>query len=165
MSTPEGMNDNGEITFTPDNLIQEPIVFLGLTDTEVIALSVTSILFWVPVSVLLLLPFGFALFGVGVGFALALGTVYFASLKLKHLKKKLPDGLHMIVIQQWLQDRTPLNYGYIKEDGYWSIRRHQSVERFEEENNDAELDAFAEQCNDLSEFQIKPDDTQERASE
>ena len=165
MSHPEGMNERGEITFTPDNLIQEPIVFLGLTDTEVVALSVTSILIWVPTSVLVLLPFGFALFGIGVGFALALGSVYIASLKLKQLKKKLPDGLHMIVIQQWLQDHTPLNFGYIKEDGSWSIRRHQKVTKFAESNNDEELDAFTETCEDLSEFQIKPGDTQERASE
>lgn len=165
MSKLEGMTDEGEITFTPDNLIQEPIVFLGLTDTEVVALSVSSILFWVPLSVLLLLPFGFALFGIGVGFALALGTVYIASLKLKTLKKKLPDGLHMIVIQKWLQERTPLNYGYIKEDGYWSIRRHATVKKYVETDNNAELDAFTEQCEDLSEFQYKSNDTQERASE
>lgn len=164
MSHPEGMNERGEITFTPDNLIQEPIVFLGLTDTEVVALSVTNILIWVPISVLLLLPFGFALFGIGVGFALALGSVYIASLKLKQLKKKLPDGLHMIVIQQWLQDRTPLNYGYIKEDGSWSIRRHTKTPRFNEQNNDDELDAFESQCDDLSEYQAKQD-TQEQASE
>ena len=52
---PEGMNEEGEIIFTPDRLIQEPIVFIGLTDTEIVALAIAGVGFWVPLSILLLL--------------------------------------------------------------------------------------------------------------
>ena len=47
-----------EIDFIPDRLIEEPVVFRGLTDTEVVVLIIAGLVFWIPVSVLLLLPFG-----------------------------------------------------------------------------------------------------------
>ncbi len=39
-----------EIDFIPDRLIEEPVVFRGMTDTEVVFISVASIVFWVPVT-------------------------------------------------------------------------------------------------------------------
>lgn len=46
-----------EIDFIPDRLIEEPVVFRGLTDTEVVVLISVGLVFWIPVSVLVLLPF------------------------------------------------------------------------------------------------------------
>ena len=61
-----------EIDFIPDRLIEEPVVFRGLTDTEVVVLIIAGLVFWIPVSVLLLLPFGWGLFGVGIGVGMAI---------------------------------------------------------------------------------------------
>ncbi|MEJ2622831.1 MAG: DUF3487 family protein, partial [Candidatus Thiodiazotropha sp.] len=39
-----------EIEFIPDRLIEEPVVFRGLTDTEVVMIIMIAIIFWIPVS-------------------------------------------------------------------------------------------------------------------
>ena len=61
----EGINEDGVITFTPDRLIQEPIVFLGFSDSEVVKGGLISGVLCIPTTVLLLLPFGYALVGIG----------------------------------------------------------------------------------------------------
>lgn len=126
MKTP-GMNGR-EIEFIPDRLIEEPVVFRGLTDTEVVFIVVGAILFWIPVSVIVLLPFGWALFGVGVGFGLAIATLLIAGKYLTNLKRRMPDGLHVVYLKKLLQKRTSFfNFGYIETSQSWDIRRNRKV--------------------------------------
>lgn len=153
MSIPSGFNDHNEITFIPDRLIQEPTVYLGLTDSEIVTLAVAGCVFWLPVSVLMLLPFGLGLFGVGIGFGFVLLTIYIAGNKLSKLKRTMPDGQHVVHIKQILQAKTPISYNFIDYEGTWSIRRHQSVERMLYKDDLADLDEFIQQHNDLTEFQ------------
>lgn len=153
MSIPDGFNDKNEIIFIPDRLIQEPTVYLGLTDSEIVSLAVGGLVFWLPVSVLLLFPFGFGLFGVGLGFGLTLLTIVIAGKKLSKLKRTMPDGQHVVHIRQLVQAITPISYNFIDYEGSWSIRRHQRVERVSYEDDLADLDEFITQNNDLTEFQ------------
>lgn len=119
----KGMNGR-EIEFIPDRLIEEPVVFKGLTDSEVVLIIVCALVFWIPVSVLLLIPFGFGLFGVGIGFGLAIGTLLLVGRYLQKLKRRMPDGLHVVFIKKELQKRSSLfNYGYIDVSKRWDISR------------------------------------------
>jgi len=123
----EGMNGR-EIEFIPDRLIEEPVVFKGLTDSEVVIIIIGAILFWIPVMVIVLLPFGGALFGVGIGFAMAIGTLLFAGKYLQNLKRRMPDGLHIVYIKKQAQKKLSfLNFGYIETSQYWDIRREKDV--------------------------------------
>ena len=101
-----------EIDFIPDRLIEEPVVFRGLTDTEVVVLIIVGLVFWIPVSVLLLLPFGWGLFGVGIG--VGMGTTGPASRAFSNFleSNKLPlvidaDGLNILSKNKGLLKKMP----------------------------------------------------------
>ncbi len=153
MSRPEGFNEQNEITFIPDRLIQEPTVYLGLTDSEIVTLAVGGIVFWLPLSVIALLPFGFGLFGIGLGFGLVLLTIFIAGKKLSKLKRNMPDGQHVVYIRQLIQAKTPKSYNYIDYEGSWSIRRHKQVGRVNYKSGLSNFDEFSVEHNDLTEFQ------------
>jgi len=124
-----GMNGR-EIEFIPDRLIEEPVVFRGMTDTEVVFIIAIAIVFWIPVSVLVLLPFGWALFGVGIGFALAIGTLMLIGNYLQNLKRRMPDGLHLVYLKKRAQQKISFfNFGYIEESQSWDIRRETPVKK------------------------------------
>ena len=99
-----GMNGR-EIEFIPDRLIEEPVVFRGMTDSEIVFIISISIVFWIPFSVLILLPFGWALFGVGIGFALAIGTLMLIGKYLQKIKRRMPDGLHLVYLKKMAQEK------------------------------------------------------------
>ena len=126
-----------EIDFIPDRLIEEPVVFRGLTDTEVVLLITVGAAFWIPVSVLALLPFGFAMFGVAVGMGLAIGTLLLTGKYLQNLKRRMPDGLHMVYIKKLLQSKVSfINFGYIEESQSWDIKRTKVVTKIYIESED-----------------------------
>lgn len=135
MKTP-GMNGR-EIEFIPDRLIEEPVVFRGLTDSEVVFITVGAILFWIPISVIVLIPFGWALFGVGIGFGLAIVTLLLAGKYLTNLKRRMPDGLHIVHLKKLAQKRTSFfNFGYIETSQSWDIRRNRKVTKRKTEVRD-----------------------------
>jgi len=126
-----------EIEFIPDRLIEEPVVFRGLTDTEVVLLITVGAAFWIPVSVLVLLPFGFALFGVAAGMGLAIGTLLLTGKYLQNLKRRMPDGLHLVYIKKLLQSKVSfINFGYIEESQSWDIKRTKAVTKIYIESED-----------------------------
>jgi conjugative transfer region protein (TIGR03750 family) len=132
----EGMNGR-EIEFIPDRLIEEPVVFRGLNDTEIVYIAVGGVLFWIPLCVLLLLPFGGALFGVGIGFALTILTLVLAGNYLQNLKRRMPDGLHLVYLKKLAQKKFSfINFGYIEETQVWDIRREKPVEKIHFETED-----------------------------
>lgn len=132
----EGMNGR-EIEFIPDRLIEEPVVFRGLNDTEIVYIAVGGVVFWVPVSVLLLLPFGGALFGVGVGFALTILTLILSGNYLRNLKRRMPDGLHIVYLKKLAQKKFSfIDFGYIEKTQSWDIRRDKLIERIHFEAED-----------------------------
>ncbi len=135
MSDLDGMKGR-EIEFIPDRLIEEPVVFRGMTDTEVLTLTIISILVWVPVSVLILMPFEMALFGVGAGFGMAILTLLIAGGRLQNLKRRMPDGLHIVYLKKYLQEKTPLNFGYIDTSQRWDIRRVRVVTKINTQEED-----------------------------
>ena len=122
-----GMNGR-EIEFIPDRLIEEPVVFRGMTDSEIVFIISISIVFWIPFSVLILLPFGWALFGVGIGFALAIGTLMLIGKYLQKIKRRMPDGLHLVYLKKMAQEKSSfINFGYTETSQSWDIRREMPV--------------------------------------
>ena len=122
----EGMKGR-EINYIPDRLIADPVVFRGMTDTEVVTIVVIGIIFWIPVSIILLLPFGYGLFGVAVGVGMAILTLLFAGKRLTNLKRKQPDGLHVVFFKRWLQKKGFGSYGFIDQSQKWDVRRSKPV--------------------------------------
>lgn len=135
MKTP-GMNGR-EIDFIPDRLIEEPVVFRGLTDSEVVMIMGIGIVFWIPVSIILLLPFGWGLFGIGVGLGMAILSLLLAGKHLQELKRRMPDGLHIVYLKKLLQKKVPfINFGYIETSQSWDVRRDRPVKKVVFESED-----------------------------
>jgi conjugative transfer region protein (TIGR03750 family) len=119
-----------EIDFIPDRLIAEPVVFRGLTDSEVVVLIIAGLAFGMPVSVLVLWPFGWGLFGVGIGLGLAILTLLVIGKYLQELKRRRPDGLHIVYLKKLAQKKFSfINYNYIESSQSWDIRRERPVVR------------------------------------
>ena len=135
MSSP-GMKGR-EIEFIPDRLIEEPVVFRGMTDTEVVIIILGAIVFWVPVTAILLSPFGMALFGVGGGFGLAIVTLVVAGKYLQSIKRRMPDGLHIVYLKKVIQKKVSfINFGYIEQSMRWDIRRDKVVTKQVKQTDD-----------------------------
>lgn len=125
-----------EIEFIPDRLIDEPVVFRGLTDSEVVFIILGAIIFWIPVTALFLGLFGYALFGVGAGFAMAIGTLVLVGNYFKKLKRRMPDGLHIVYLKKLAQKRFSfVNFGYIETSQSWDIRREKDVKKHVQDEN------------------------------
>tara|TARA_R110002167_G_scaffold204404_11_gene408597 strand:+ start:11985 stop:12398 length:414 start_codon:yes stop_codon:yes gene_type:complete len=134
------MNEPGmkgrEIDFIPDRLIDEPVVFRGLTDTEVVWIITAAIAFWIPVMALLLSFFGQALFGVGAGFGLAIVTLLVAGGYFQKLKRRMPDGLHVVYLKKLAQKKFSfINFDYIETSQSWDIRRHKMIQKIVPDEN------------------------------
>ena len=128
-----------EIDFIPDGLIEEPVVFRGLSDSEVVTIGLTSIIFWIPVSVLILtlIPFVDAFFGIGVGVGMSIISVLMAGNYFQKIKRRMPDGLHIVYLKKIAQRKLSfIDYGYIEESKRWDIRRDQLVEKTQTESKD-----------------------------
>ncbi len=131
-----GMKER-EIDFIPDRLIEEPVVFRGLTDTEVVVLIIAGLVFWIPASVLLLLPFGWGLFGVGIGVGMAIASLVVIGKYLQELKRRRPDGLHIVYLKKIAQKKFSfINFNYIETSQSWDIRREEPVVRIHMETED-----------------------------
>lgn len=126
-----------EIDFIPDRLIEEPVVFRGLTDTEVVVLISVGLVFWIPVSVLVLLPFGWGLFGVGIGVGMAIASLLVIGKYLQELKRRRPDGLHIVYLKKLGQKKFSfINFNYIETSQGWDIRREKPVVRIHMETEE-----------------------------
>lgn len=129
MADIEGMRGR-EIDYIPDRLISDPIVFRGMTDTEVVTSMVIGLFVWTPTSILILLPFGYGLFGVALGVGLAILSLILVGRHLTMIKRKQPDGLHVVHFKKLLQRKGLARFGYIDESASWDMRRSAPVQRF-----------------------------------
>ena len=94
-----------EIAYLPERLNEEPVVVLGLTDTELRYAAAAGFGFLVPAGALGGAVFGQAMVGAGAGAVLAIGTIYLVGRILRRMKRGRPAGYHADRIRAWLEDR------------------------------------------------------------
>ena len=119
----------GEVTFIPDRLIADPVVFRGMSDVEILSVAGVSLLLWTPLSIAVLSLFDKGIFGLALGAALTLATVWIVGGRLQRMKQKYPDGLHLIHIKKWLQHKGIMSFGYTTQSQVWDTRRSHRVVR------------------------------------
>jgi conjugative transfer region protein (TIGR03750 family) len=112
-----------EITFLPARLNGAPIVFRGLTSTELGALAGLAVAVWLPLSLVICAALGFFMMGFGLAGLLALGTVWCASYWIEALKRGKPEGYHLLRFRLLLDDWKVRPSGFIRYSGPWDIRR------------------------------------------
>lgn len=114
---------SSEIEFIPDRLNQEPVIFIGMTDSELRWGGLLSVLFWVPVCVVLAALLGQAILGIALGVLLALGCMWVTGRKLRTLKRGKPQGFHVLAIVALLEDAGIKSKTMIRESRSWDVRR------------------------------------------
>lgn len=117
------MHEHDPIAFLPDRLDREPVIFRGLTHTELFFLAQAGALVWFPLALLVCWCLGAAVFGLALGLVMTLATVMLGGSWLQRRKRGRPDGWFSQRIRIWLQDRGWVNYGFRRHSGYWDIRR------------------------------------------
>lgn len=111
------------IQFIPDRLNQEPVVFKGLTNTELFQTLGFSFLGWCPVCVLFASFFDVGILGIGLAIIMTVFTLLVVGSKLQIIKRNLPDGQHTVIFNRWLQQKGIKNSGFCLYSGRWDIRR------------------------------------------
>lgn len=112
-----------DIAFLPDRINGEPIVFRGLSSTELGTLAGLSVAVWLPLSLTLCWSLGFFMMGFGVAGLLTVGTVWAASSWIGAMKRGKPDGYHLLRFQLLLDDLKLRSSRFIRYSGPWDIRR------------------------------------------
>lgn len=111
------------LSFLPDRLNGEPIVYRGLTTRELGLLAAAAVALWLPASLLVLGLAGYFMMGFGVGALLALGTVWVGSGYIQAVKRGKPTGYHVLRFELLLHDLKLKRTSYIRYAGVWDIRR------------------------------------------
>lgn len=100
-------------------LNDDPAVFRGCTMTEFVALGCLFIGSGSVLGLLLLLPFGNAIFGAGAGFIAGLGVTLLAAGALTRLKRNRPSGYHLQVAIIWLHRHGLHTCPFLLRTGVW----------------------------------------------
>ena|ERR1022692_2032851 len=119
------MERGQSIDFLPDRLNREPVIYKGLTNSELFSLVKIGALVWFPLSLFLFWLFGKTILGLGAGMALTFGTVVIGALYLQKKKRGKPDGWYDRHLKIQFQDRGLTSYGFTRYTGRWDIRRKQ----------------------------------------
>ena len=85
----------------------------------------------------MLLPFGWGLFGVGIGVGMAIASLLVIGKYLQELKRRRPDGLHIVYLKKLAQKKFSfINFNYIETSQGWDIRREKPVVRIHMETEE-----------------------------
>ena len=112
-----------EIMFIPDRLNQEPIIFIGMTDSELKLAGLVSVGFWVPVCVVIAALLGSGILGLAAGTFLAFASMWLIGKKLRVIKRGRPKQFHVMTIKAWLEDRGLQTQTMIRESTVWDTHR------------------------------------------
>ena len=115
------------ISFLPDRLNGEPVVYRGLTSTELAVVAAGAIALWLPISLVALGYAGYFMMGFGVAAILAVGTVWLTSTWIQAMKRGRPAGYHLLRLELLLHDLRIRRSCYVRYSGVWDIRRNVSV--------------------------------------
>jgi conjugative transfer region protein (TIGR03750 family) len=123
------MDSATPIGFLPDRLNGEPVVYRGLTSSELGFLAAGSIAFWLPICLVVSTLSGFFMMGFGAAALFALATVWVTSGWLQAMKRGRPSGFHILQLELLLHDLKLRHTPYIRRSGPWDIRRSRYVPR------------------------------------
>jgi conjugative transfer region protein (TIGR03750 family) len=116
-----------EIAFIPDRLNEEPIIFIGMTDSELKLAGMVSVGFWVPVCVVVAAVLGAGILGLAAGTLLAFASMWVIGKKLRVIKRGRPKQFHVMTITAWLEDRRLKSQTMIRQSTVWDTHRRKAA--------------------------------------
>ena len=101
----------------------EPLIFRGLTSSELNILFIGAILFWLPVSLIIGALFFSPTIMIGFSFALTIVTVFFGASIFQRVKRNRPDGFYAHKIALMLEKLSLKKSGFDLPEGVMSLGR------------------------------------------
>lgn len=112
-----------EVTYIPERLNEQPVVVLGLTDSELRYAALAALAFFVPVGSVAGILFGQLAVGMGGGAVCAIGAIYVAGRILRRVKRGRPSGYHADLARAWLEDHGMGGDAMLRRSGVWEAVR------------------------------------------
>jgi conjugative transfer region protein (TIGR03750 family) len=109
--------------FLPDRVNAEPVIFRGVTSTELLYLLIGGIGLWTPISLVAALVIHRPLFTLIFALVLVIGTVYFGSIYLSGLKRNRPDHYYVQLAQMKFAGFGIGAPPFFTRSGYWALER------------------------------------------
>jgi conjugative transfer region protein (TIGR03750 family) len=113
-----------EITFIPDRLNEEPVVFLSMTHSELKLAIVACLLFWTPVCLIVAMLAERTVLGLAGIMAMSYASMWLFGKKLRVIKRGRPKQYHVMAITAWLEDKQLKRRSMTRVSQVWDIHRH-----------------------------------------
>ncbi len=112
-----------EVTYIPERLNEQPVVVLGLTDSELRTAALAALGLFVPLGTVAGAVFGQLAVGMGGGAVGAIGAIYVAGKVLRRVKRGRPAGYHADLARAWLEDHGLGGDSMLRRSGVWEAVR------------------------------------------
>ena len=117
------MDSQNQVEHVPRRLDEEPVVFKGLTASEIIVILIATAVVWLPLCLIVLGMLGFFVAGFGMAVAAIVGTVMIAPNYVAKWKENRPDGYLQHTVALWLHAKGIRKCRFIVREGQWDIGR------------------------------------------
>lgn len=107
----------------PNRLNAEPSIFRGCSLSELMMLTASGAMIWIPFWLVVCGLFGFLMMGVGIGVLAIIVWVFFGGTFLQKAKRGRPIGYYQLRLRLWLEDRGLMKSGCIRRSGVWDVGR------------------------------------------
>lgn len=118
---------NEEITFIPDRLNEEPVVFLSMSNSELKLAVLVCLAVWTPICLIIGIIVGKVMLSVAGVMVMTYLTIWLGGKKLRQLKRGKPKQYHVMAISAYLEDKGLKMKTMIRESKVWDIKRSQTM--------------------------------------
>lgn len=117
------MSIQNQVEHVPRRLDEEPVVFKGLTASEIIVIVIAAAVVWLPLCLLVFGMLGFFVAGFGMSVVAIVATVMLAPKYVAKWKENRPDGYLQHTVALWLDAKGLRKCRFIVREGQWDIGR------------------------------------------
>jgi len=117
------MSIQDHVDHVPRRLDEEPVVFKGLTGSEIIVIAIAAAVVWLPLCLLVAWMVGFFIAGIGISVVMIVATVMLTPKYVTKLKENKPDGYLQHTVALWLHAKGLRRCRFIIREGQWDIGR------------------------------------------
>lgn len=106
-----------------ERLNAEPSIFKGCSLSEITAMTLVGVAFWIPFCLIVAAGFGSVTMGFGIGGVMVVVSVVIGSSIFRRLKANRPQGYYQLVLHLWLAKRGLTKSRLITRTGVWDLGR------------------------------------------
>lgn len=117
------MSIQTENELLPTRLNMEPSIFRGCSLSELMILTVTGAMIWIPFWLIVMGLVGYLTMGIGIGVLTIIAWVFIGGTVLQRLKRGRPIGYYQLTLRLLLEDKGLIKSVFIRKSQAWDIGR------------------------------------------